>query len=101
MSRSKFTQSRLQHDLPRQPDVVTLQRQWRPRPDPIDGLRPMSFHSDHDELHVHTVNIFPISGGIAINFQVTPGSINVVVPGSMVRSLGNGLVRLASQCEGK
>jgi hypothetical protein len=106
--RSKFTQlPSQQHDNPtsHQPNIVTVRREWRPRLDPIDaiidGLRPLQFHADHDELHVSTVNIFPIPGGIAINFVTTPGSINVVIPAGMVKNLCNGMVRLAPEYEAK
>jgi hypothetical protein len=76
---------------------VTLRRQWRPRPDPIDGIRPMVFHADADDLHVHSVHMFDTDTGVALSFITSVGSVNVQLPAQLAQELGNGLMRLAAR----
>jgi hypothetical protein len=75
---------------------VTLRRQWRSRPQPIDNIRPLVFYADADDLHVESVHVFEVDNGIALGFVTTLGTVNVVLPGRLAREVGNGLIRLAA-----
>jgi hypothetical protein len=80
--------------------ALTVRRTWRPRPDPINGLRPLVFHADADDMHVHTVHVFPTDDGrIGITFITHLGAINVAIPTSIVNEVANGMVRLAADIE--
>ena len=75
--------------------TVTLRRQWRPQPDPIDGIRPLVFSADASALDVTDVHVFAMEEQVAIAFITAIGSINVTVPSQLAREVGAGLLRVA------
>jgi hypothetical protein len=79
--------------------TVTLRRQWRARPDPIDGIRPMVFSADASDLAVSDVHVFPLEDCIALSFITALGSINVTLPAQLAREIGSGLLRLTAHDE--
>jgi hypothetical protein len=78
-------------------EQATLRRRWRTRPDPIDGVRPLVFHADADDLHVASVHVFDSDGGVALSFITSIGAVNVLLPPQLAHDLGHGLLRLTSQ----
>jgi hypothetical protein len=80
--------------------TATLRRSWRPRPDPdpLNGIRPLQFYADANELDVDHVHVFPADAGdrIALSFITGLGSVNITLPLQLAREIGAGLVRLAA-----
>jgi len=80
------------------PSNVTLRRRWRRRPDPdqLNGIRPLVFYADANELDVDHVHVFPSKDSIAVCFFTALGSVNVLLPLQLAREIGTGLLQLTA-----
>ncbi len=76
--------------------TVTLRRQWRDPPDPVDGIRPLTFYADANALDVEAVHVFPADGHVALSFITALGSVNVRLPLTLAQEVGSGMLRLTS-----
>ena len=75
---------------------VTLRRQWRSPPQPIDGIRPLVFYADADALHVEAVHVFEVDNGSRLASSPRSAPSMSCCRHSWRTKWGNGLTRLAA-----